>query len=59
MALVNMLIICWTLQNGELREAWRIENPTPQSVCWMMNQTMTGGGPKGVITVKCSERTKP
>ena len=53
--LVHMLIICWTIQDGELREAWRLEKPTPRPVCWLMNSTMSGGGRVAAITITCSE----
>jgi hypothetical protein len=51
--IVAMLIICWTPENGVLKEAWRIEKLVTLDHCLIMNGLFTGGGTQGAITVRC------
>jgi hypothetical protein len=53
---ILMLIICFVpAPNGELREAWRIEQSVPAEVCWKMNQIFSGGGKAAATTVRCGK----
>lgn len=53
--MIDMLIICWIIQNGEIREAWRLEKKTEIQHCLTMNRIFSSGGKAGVITVRCGE----
>lgn len=52
---VLMLVVMLTVQDGEIRESWRIEDVVPAPVCHMMDQTLSVSGKHGVITITCSD----
>lgn len=52
--IVLMLIICMVPGlDGNLKEAWRIEEEVSLEHCLTMNQVISGTGPAAAIVVKC------
>lgn len=55
--IITMLILCFVpAKDGTLHEAWHVEQNVTVEHCLIMNRTFAGGGPGGVITVRCGRR---
>lgn len=52
--LVTMLMLCFVpTKDGQLREAWRVEQRVTLDHCLRINRVMSGGGRASAITVRC------
>lgn len=53
MNIVQMLITCWIVQNGQIQEAWHYHDETSPEVCMAMSSIFAQGGSRAVMTVRC------
>lgn len=51
--MVMTLVVCLTVQHGELREVWRLQNPYTLETCLTMNRMFAQSGKHAIITVTC------
>lgn len=52
--MVHMLIICMIAgNNGELKEAWRVDVVTSSQNCLFMNGMFSGASVQASVSVKC------